>query len=129
MMDVATAIREIIQDDPRYTEAAYEFVFEALQHTMRTLGREGHVRGPELLEGARRHAIEQYGYLARTVLANFGIHGCEDIGQVVFNLVQKGLMKKTDEDRLEDFHGGYDFEKAFEGDFRVDLDGTDLVQT
>lgn len=127
-MDVATAIREIIKDDPRYSEAAYEFVFEALQQTIRTLGREGHVRGPELLEGARRHAIEQYGYLARTVLASCGIQRCEDIGQIVFNLVEKGLMKKTDEDRIEDFRGGYDFEKAFEADFRVDLDGTDLTQ-
>ncbi len=121
IQDVSTTIREIVRKDPRYTEPAYEFVFEALQHTLRTIKREGHVSGPELLDGARQYALDQYGYLSRVVLENWGIRECVDIGEIVFNLVQVGLMKKTEEDSLEDFRGGFDFEQAFERNFRVDL--------
>ncbi len=56
--------------------------------------------------------------MARTVLNRWGVKRCEDFGELVFNLVQKGVLGKTDQDRKEDFAGGYDFDEAFLQPFR-----------
>lgn len=110
-------VQEIIGRDNRYAFDAYQFVLEALDFTYRMLGEKRHVSGGELLEGARRWAIERYGPMARTVLEHWGIRRCEDIGEVVFNLVGSGLLNKTEKDSRDDFKGGYDFRAAFDGLF------------
>lgn len=107
-------VREIIERDDRYAFEAYRFVLEALDYTYRMLGEKRHVTGVELLEGARRCAIERWGPMARAVLDHWGIRRCEDIGEVVFNLVGSGLLSKTEKDSMEDFRGGYDFGEAFD---------------
>jgi uncharacterized repeat protein (TIGR04138 family) len=117
------ALSEIVAADPRYAEEAYLFVREALDFTIKMLNKpkEGparHVRGEELLDGLRQYALQEFGPLARTVLNAWGIHRCVDFGHMVFNLVQHGVLGKTDEDRLEDFAGGYDFDEAFRKPFR-----------
>lgn len=107
----------IIARDRRYTFDAYQFVLEALDYTYRMVKKRRHVAGRELLEGVRRHALERYGPMARTVLEHCGIRRCEDVGEVVFNLVDNGLLNKTEEDSRDDFKGGYDFKEAFDGVF------------
>jgi len=117
------ALRLIRQEDPRFAEGAYLFVREALDFTIKLLkkpatGPRRHVSGAELLEGIRQYALQEYGPMARTVLATWGVHRCEDFGALVFNLVNARVLGKTDEDRLEDFNGGYDFDEAFRAPFR-----------
>jgi len=107
-------VHEIIARDNRYAFDAYQFVLEALDYTYRMIGQKRHVTGRELLEGSRRCALERYGPMARTVLDHWGIRRCEDIGEVVFNLVRNGLLNKTEQDSLDDFKGGYDFRDAFD---------------
>ena len=46
-----------------------------------------------------------------------------------FNLVNEGLLGKTEEDRREDFAAGYDFRKAFDESFTIDLIGEDQPQS
>jgi uncharacterized repeat protein (TIGR04138 family) len=75
------------------------------------------VTGGELLDGIRKFALKEYGPLTLTVLNHWGIRRCEDFGELVFIMVEKGLLGKTDEDRKEDFSGGYDFESAFRKPF------------
>jgi len=116
------AIRDIIRQDPRYPCDAYELVRESLDHTLKlfkknAVGKERHVTGQELLEGLRRHALDQYGPLAFTVLEAWNLHSCEDIGEVVFNMVSKGVLGKTEQDKPEDFKNGYAFEEAFRRPF------------
>ena len=41
--------------------------------------------------------------MAKRVLAEWGITCCADIGCIVFNLVNAGLLGKTEDDSLEDF--------------------------
>lgn len=106
-------IKNILQKDSRYKVAAYEFLFQALFYTQSKLNRQGHVTGRELLEGIKEYAVEQFGPLAKTVLEEWGIKTTDDFGEVVFNLVNEGLLKKTDEDKIEDFRGVYDFKEAF----------------
>jgi uncharacterized repeat protein (TIGR04138 family) len=110
---------EIIRDkDPRYERDAYLFVREALDHTQKTIGKDSrgrirHVTGQELLGGIRDYAVSQFGPMASTVLEEWGIHSCSDFGEIVFNMVDIGLLAKTERDSRSDFAGGYDFFDAF----------------
>jgi len=112
------ALHLILEKDARFDAHAYHFVREALDFTVRLLAKpvEGpsrHVTGGELLEGIRQFALQEYGPLTKTVLHRWGIRRCEDFGEIVFNLVEMGVLGKTEEDRREDFAGGYDFDDAF----------------
>jgi uncharacterized repeat protein (TIGR04138 family) len=122
---------EVIQRDPRYTYEAYEFVFAALAHTQRLLGREAlpesgreqdyHVSGPQLLDGIRDLALREYGLMARTVFHLWGIDRTGDFGEIVFNLVEANLMSKTSEDCREDFQDVYDLDQVLVRDYRIDF--------
>lgn len=116
------AIRKIVAADPRYPAEAYFFVQEALQHTQRTLGRhkteDKHVGGRELLVGIREYALKSFGPMVPTVLGEWGIHTCEDFGEIVFNMIEHNLATKKATDSREDFKGAYDFDEAFRKPFR-----------
>lgn len=113
-----TLLKQILLRDSRYTAEAYFFVREALDHTVRRLDKPRHISGQELLGGIRDYTLEQFGPMSKRVLFECGIHECIDFGHIVFNLVNEGLLGKTDEDSIEDFAGGYDFSEAFEAPYR-----------
>lgn len=116
-MKLEDGIREICRDDPRYTSQAYYFIFESLEYTLSRLGARRHVCGRELLDGVREYALEAFGYLARTVFYEWGITSTEDIGQLVFNLVEADLLMKNENDSISDFRAVFDFEEAFDVEF------------
>ncbi|MEM7261627.1 MAG: Minf_1886 family protein [Planctomycetota bacterium] len=106
----------LLRADTRFKPEAYNFIFEALDHTVREKYGEGeedtasasrHVTGPDLLEGIRDLAIESFGCLASTVLDCWGIGQSDDFGELVFNLVEYGLMGSQESDSKEDFSDGY----------------------
>jgi uncharacterized repeat protein (TIGR04138 family) len=99
---------------PRFHAKAYLFVLSALQEVMQELERPRHIAGGELARGVRDLALTRFGPLARTVLEHWGIHSTDDVGEVVFALVEFGVLVKQDEDRREDFRDIFDFEEAFE---------------
>lgn len=112
------SLETILKKDIRYHRDAYFFVREALDHTQKHVAKSmknkvRHITGQELLGGIRESALEQFGPMALTVLHEWGIRRCEDFGEIVFNMVENSLLAKTEEDRREDFSGGYDFEEAF----------------
>jgi uncharacterized repeat protein (TIGR04138 family) len=130
-------LAEVVERDPRFTYEAYEFLFHALHHTQKVLGREPpesvegaprnadskyHVSGPELLQGVRDLALREFGLMARTVFRQWGIQRTGDFGDMVFNLVEAGLMSKTDEDNRADFHEVYDLDQALVKEYRIQLD-------
>ncbi len=117
-MDFAEGVTEIAKHDSRYTKEAYYFVSESLSFTQDVLERKGHVTGHELLEGLRRYALDEFGYMARVVLESWGVRRTEDVGEIVFNMVNNSLLGKTDTDTREDFANGYDFRKIFEEGFK-----------
>jgi uncharacterized repeat protein (TIGR04138 family) len=124
-------IVDIVRRDRRYGYEAYEFVFEALSHTQRMVGRvplggetpteEHHVSGKEILEGAVDLAREEYGFLARTVFQQWGIRRTDDLGEIVFNLIESGLLSKTDADSRADFHDVFDLDRALTDGFTISL--------
>jgi uncharacterized repeat protein (TIGR04138 family) len=106
-------LKDVVRQDGRYSVNAYRFIYEALDHTLKSLKREGHVTGRELLEGLRSLAAEQFGGLAPMVFDQWGIRKTADFGNIVFSLVEAGLMGRSPTDTLEDFADVYDIREAF----------------
>ena len=114
----AEALDSIVTSDPRYQRDAYVFLRDALDFTTKQQKKvKGvsvrHVTGPELLDGVRRYALKEFGPMVMTVFENWGVRSCEDIGNIVFNLIGAGVFGKTEEDSIEHFKNVYDFEEAF----------------
>ena len=112
------ALDSIVASDPRYQRDAYVFLRDALDFTTKQQKKiKGatvrHVAGPELLDGVRRYALKEFGPMVITVFDNWGVRSCEDIGNIVFNLIGAGVFGKTEEDSIEDFKNVYDFREAF----------------
>ena len=119
--DFPRIVALIVKEDARYDRKAYDFVRHGLDHTVKEIrkkdgpktGKSRHVSGPELLDGLRVYALEQYGPLTKTVLNSWGVKRCQDFGEIVFNLIEYNAFSKTDSDRREDFAGLYDFDDVF----------------
>lgn len=109
-------LAKLLERDPRYPEKAYVFLLLALQRVLARLPRPRHVDGRELALGCRDLALELYGPLARTVLDHWGIRDTRAFGDLVFNLLQEGVLSKSERDAPEDFEAVFDFAVAFERD-------------
>jgi uncharacterized repeat protein (TIGR04138 family) len=114
----AEALDSIVRSDPRYQRDAYIFLRDALDFTTKQQKKAKgasirHVSGPELLQGLRQYALKEFGPMVMTVFDNWGIHSCEDIGNMVFNLIGAGIFGKTEEDSIDDFKNVYDFKEVF----------------
>jgi uncharacterized repeat protein (TIGR04138 family) len=115
-------LEQVVTADPRFRREAYHFLREALDYTQRAVskanqGKLRHVTGQELLAGIRAFALQQYGPMALTLLQEWGVHRCEDFGELVFNLIDRGVLSQTETDSRADFAGGYDFVEAFRKPF------------
>ncbi len=124
--DFTEVVDLIRKEDPRFERGAYFFIRQALDHTMKgrkvkesekSEPRNHHVTGQELLEGIREFALEQYGPMSMTLFDHWNVRKCADFGDIVFNLVDYGVLGKTDNDTPEDFENGYDFHEAFSKPF------------
>lgn len=103
-----------LQDrNPRYREEGYLFVLAALSHVIERLPETRHISGRELAEGVRDLALQQFGPMARTVLEHWGIERTADVGEIVFGLVECGVLIKQDEDTPADFADVFNFDDAF----------------
>jgi uncharacterized repeat protein (TIGR04138 family) len=125
-------LEEIVRRDPRFAYEAYEFVFASLAHTQQLLDRvppsEGtrpdqdyHVSGRELVNGIRDLALREFGFMARTVFRMWGIDRTADFGDIVFNLIEAGLMSKTAQDDRRHFQDVFDLDEALVHQFRIEL--------
>ena len=112
----------ILATDPRYRRDVYLFLRDALDFTQKMIVKENrgkmrHVSGQELLAGIREFALAQFGPMTMTVFEEWGVRNCQDFGEIVFNMVEVGLLAKTEKDSREDFKDAYDFEAAFRKPF------------
>ena len=128
------ALEQILARDSRFHRDAYHFLREALDYTQRNQPREPrakirHVTGQELLDGIRRYALDQYGPMVMTVLGEWGIHRCEDFGEIVFNMVEVRLLAKTEQDSRDDFRNGYQFAEAFKKPFLPSIKASEKQPT
>ena len=143
MTDPQKAFSDLLRQDRRYRAEAYQLVWEALKFAQKELKMgeprfsepadpdegsssakpERHVSGQDLCQAIRQYALRQYGLLAKTVLNAWGIHSTSDFGEIVFNLIRIGHMRRTKNDVREDFDDVYDFQTALEQEFRITPEG------
>jgi len=148
MIDPNHPIAKLVREDRRYAFEAYVFVFEALRYAQENLGmgrelteqfedeseedwaqteqsrKPRHLTGQELCEAIRRYALEQFGYMAKCVLNQWGVTETGDFGEIVFNLIRIEEMRKTPEDRREDFDDVFDFEEGLTAQFQIKTPGS-----
>ena len=115
-LDASTRDR-LSEMDRRYDERSYAFVLAALEEVVTKLPQRRHVTGRELAEGCRDLGLRLYGPLARTVLEHWNVRSTRDIGEIVFNLLEVGVLSKDDRDSRHDFDAVFDFDEAFERDY------------
>lgn len=116
------AFRDGIMDqirlrEPRFHERAYLFVLKALEYRQVRLPERRHISGRELAEACRDLALERFGVVARLVLEHWGIRSTADIGDIVFTLVDLGLLLSQPTDSRDDFIDVFDFDRAFEREY------------
>ena len=135
MSEETHPIFRLLEQDRRFKIDAYQFVREGLSFAQEVLhmGEESpppdaedvdapperHLTGQQLCLAIREYASEQYGLMAKTVLNSWGIYSTSDIGDIVYNLIEVKLMKKSEDDRREDFNDVYDFDQAFREQFVI----------
>ena len=107
---------DIVARDSRYHARAYALLMDVIHY----LGEGGrHMGAAEILDEFKERTLDQYGPLAFTVLSEWGVNGCEDIGEMMFNLTEGRRIRKDEDDTPESFLGGYDFKEAFLGPFQA----------
>ena len=111
------AFRDGIMDrirlrEQRFDERAYLFVLGALEYCQQRLPERRHISGRELALACRDLALDRFGVLARLVLESWGIRNSLDIGDVVFTLVDLGLLISQPTDSRLDFADVFGFDQA-----------------
>jgi uncharacterized repeat protein (TIGR04138 family) len=130
MNETPHPILELLARDQRYKLEAYQFVRDGLAYAQEVLDMgtadivpgevtEPHLSGQDLCHAIRMHAIDQFGYMAKTVLNSWGICTTSDLGDIVYNLIEIGLMKKSKDDQREHFNDVFDFDVAFVKQFEI----------
>ena len=139
---------KLLCEDRRYKLEGYQFVRTGLTYAQEVLGlgeevagphprkaaakhrasdddeesaprRPRHVSGQELCHALKQLALDQFGLMAKLVLAGWGIRATSDFGEIVYNLIRIGEMSKSNGDRREDFDDVYDFDQALVREFAI----------
>ena len=108
---------QIRMRESRYAEGAYLFILAALEYKQGQLNPRRHINGRELAWACRDLALERYGLMARLVLDRWGVRSTDDLGAVVFTLVDLGYLACLPTDTREHFSNVYDFHDAFEREY------------
>ena len=125
-------ILELCRKPPHFAYEAYEFVSEAVSFTQKRLGRasdrdededaDHHVSGAELLRGVCDLAVTSFGMMAPVVFKQWNVRTTDDVGRIVFDLIDVGCLSKSDRDTPEDFHDLFDLRQALAEGFELTLD-------
>ena len=140
MSDESTSLIQLVRTDDRYPIEAYLFVRESLAFAADSMElgapsegslsaeqdtdlhqsrRERHLTGQELCESIRQYAINQYGFMAQIVLNRWGIFATQDFGEIVYRMIDAGIMKKSSRDRKSHFDDVFEFDSVFQDDFEM----------
>ena len=105
---IDSTIENICANDIRYHENAYHNIFNALSYCDTVMNTEKNLAAKELAIGYRDVTLSKYGPLALEVLNHWGIYSTQDIGNIVFNLVNANLLGRSQGDKIEDFNNLFD---------------------
>jgi uncharacterized repeat protein (TIGR04138 family) len=121
-MQFEQSVVSILKREKRFDPHAYFFLKDALDFTLRRIaekngGQARHVSGAELCEGYRDFALEQFGPMASTLMLEWSVRKCQDIGDMVFHLIDEQVFGKQDSDKPEDFSEAFDFQASLVAPF------------
>jgi len=116
------AVKAVVSKETRYDIGAYYFLKDALDFTVKRVmesnqGEHRHVSASELSHGFRDLALQEFGPMASTLLSEWGIQTCNDIGIMVFQLIQEGAFGKQDSDTQEDFSTVFNLLQSLDAPF------------
>lgn len=103
--------------EARFHENAFLFVLASLEFLQSRLPERRHVDGRELAHAVRDLALERFGVMSRLVLEFWGVRSTAHVGDIVFALVDTGLLMSQPGDSKLDFADVFDFDDAFEGSY------------
>jgi uncharacterized repeat protein (TIGR04138 family) len=109
-----SAVERIRAADGRYARDAYAFVMDSLDFTMRGIGERRHVSADELVHGLCANAKHRFGLFAFTVLDAWGLRSSEDVGDIVFQLIDAGVLARQESDTRAGFDRVVDFREILE---------------
>ncbi len=121
-MPFEQSVVTILKRDKRFDPHAYFFLKDALDFTLKRIaeanaGQARHVCGPELLEGFRDFALQQFGPMGSTLMREWGVRKCQDVGDMVFHLIEEQVFGRQDSDKKEDFSEIFDLDTALASPF------------
>ena len=99
--------------ETRFDERAFLFVLASLEFLQSRLPERRHVDGRELAHAVRELALERFGVMSRLVLEHWGIRSTAHLGDIVFALVETGLLMSQPGDSKLDFADVFDFDEGF----------------
>lgn len=101
---------DIVEKDDRYDARAYALLMDVIRY----LGEGGgHMSSEDILDEFKERTLDQYGPLSFTVLTEWGVESCEDIGEMMVNLAKAHRVRRDADDSPDGFSGGYDFKEVF----------------
>lgn len=112
-MEMLFSIKE---KNVKYPEKAYLFAFKILKDLAKNnknQQKSENIKAANLLITFRNYALNEFGPMTASVLQEWNICSCRDLGNVIFDLVNAGVLEKDETDRIEDFEEIYDFNEAF----------------
>ena len=110
------SFEDIVAKDGRYAPRAYALLMDVIHY----LGKDGkHMSAEDIMDEFKERTLDQYGPLSYTVLTEWGLTRCEDLGEMMFNLADFHRVRRDPDDSPESFIGGYDFEETFLAPYQV----------
>jgi uncharacterized repeat protein (TIGR04138 family) len=116
-VDFWEAVERIRERDKRYAPEAFALVMESLEFTIQRLGERRHVSAAELLAYFCDYAQESYGVMAYSILERWGLRSTEDVGSVVYRLIDEHVLAEQEGDSPADFSGVFDLRSRIEDDY------------
>jgi len=131
-LEIKSAVNSIARRCGVYPPEAYFFTIDALNRIAENMTVRRHLSGPELLKEIIWLAHEKFGKMAVNVFDQWGISHTKDFGVIVYNLIDEGLLSKTDDDDLKDFEDVFDLsealvEEVWRQKWRVEAAGEEIL--
>lgn len=105
-------------NDQRYPIAAICYVSKCLKRLLEQNSskdeakKTSHVTGQAICEALRTSLLDDYGVFAQDVLAQWNIHETNDFGNIIYDLIDVGMLSVSPRDSRTDFVDVYDFKSA-----------------
>ncbi len=109
---VEQTITNVARQRGEFRPEAYFFTLDVLNTVVNELAVRRHLSGPEVLGGVVRLAHERFGENAASVLNKWGISCTRDVGVIIYDLIDAGILSTTEDDDLEDFEEVFNFSEA-----------------